>query len=55
MSGAIPPDPHTPSWHAERQLLLILVATRAGQTRIGLSWVKCEVLMAVSVMVSVLW
>lgn len=53
MSSTIPPDPHTPSLHAERQLLFTLVNTRAGQTRIGLRWMKCEMLMTVSVMVSV--
>jgi len=54
MSSTIPPDHHTPSLHAERQLLFTLVTTRAGQTRIGLSWMKCEMLMVVSVMVTVL-
>jgi hypothetical protein len=55
MNSTIPPDPHTLSLHAERQLLLTLVTTRAGQTRIGLSWMKCEMLMVVSIMVTVLW
>ena len=54
MSSTISPDPHTPSWHEERQLLLTLVTTRVGQTRIGLRWLKCEMLIVVSIMVTVL-
>jgi hypothetical protein len=54
MSSTIPPHLHTPSWHEEPQLLLTLVTTRAGQTRIGFGWMKCEMLMVVSIMVTVL-
>jgi hypothetical protein len=54
MSSTISPDPHAPSMHAERQILFTLVTTRAGQTRIGVSWMKCEMLKVVSIMVTVL-